>query len=117
MLVLNWSASNAATTQNWSDLRSELGAFGLYAYYDLVSGGEETFGSLPFSPKRQDFSIEAVDVSGRIAVHTPDGLAAVEPGKRIQLQSVFLGDGLCRIRTTTTLTNHGFLDDTQVILR
>ena len=116
-LVLNWRASNAATTQSWSDLRSELGALGLYAYYDRTSGGLITFDALPFSPKRQDFSIEAVDASGKIAVRTPDGLAAIEPGKRIQQQSVSLWNGLCRIRKTTTLTNHGFLSDSQVVLR
>lgn len=116
-LVLNWSASNAATAQSWSDLRSELGALGLYAYYDRTSGGLIAFDALPFSPRRQDFSIEAVDASGKIAVRMLDGLAAIEPGKSIQQQSVSLWNGLCRIRSTTTLTNHGFLSDAQVVLR
>ena len=116
-LILNWSASNAATTQNWSDLRSELGAFGLYAYYSLTSGGLVAFSALPFQPKQQDYSIESVDTSGRIAVRTSGGLVSVDPGKNIQQQAVSMGGGPCLIRATTTLTNHGFLDDTQVVLR
>ena len=116
-LVLNWSASNAATTQNWSDLRSELGAVGLYAYDSLTSGRLVAFSALPFQPKQQDYSIESVDTSGRIAVRMSGGLVSIDPGKNIQQQAVSMGGGLCFIRGTTTLTNHGFLDDTQVVLR
>jgi len=116
-LELWWSGFYELSEQSWVDLRAERGAIGLYAFYDLSSARIQLFSELPYTTPDGDFIVTAVDADGTVAVRLGYSTTRIEQGKSIRQQSTSSAGGLCRIMSTTTLTNYGFIRDEQVTLR
>lgn len=116
-IELAWSGFFDSTEAAWSAVKKESGTIGLYTFYNLASADLQLFAALPFSTPKGGVNIVAMDASGAILIQMQHGVVRVGAGERLGQRSVRSHDNQCRILYIDTLVNHGFVDDSAVILK
>lgn len=104
---------NFGSQEPWAETRASKNAVGFYVYRSISMAQDFFIASFPYKAPNSEFMVNGANKDGAISVRTDNHDTILQPGQNFKTENVKLS-GLCSMKYTSTIKNHGLLDDSQV---
>lgn len=106
---------NFGSQEPWAEVRASKNAVGSYIYRSISRAQHSFIALFPYEAPNSKFVVNGVNKDGAISVRADNHDTILQPGQNFKTEDVQLS-GLCSMKYTSTIKNHGLLDDSQVVI-